>query len=210
MDGVLRYSERIESTNLLGPGDRAVLWVFGCCFDCPGCIAYNFKHGAYCEETVEEAANWIFSTGKNDITISGGEPMLQAKTLAMILDRVRKERDIGVIVYTGYTYETLLEKSENEEGIKQFLHHIDILIDGPYIEDLNHNEPYRGSSNQKILQLTDRYSNLTDEYYYKQEGRSIEVRLNGDKTLMIGVPSKDQAAIWAEIKKLGEGSEKDN
>lgn len=87
MEKTIRYSERIESTRLLGPGDRAVLWVFGCCFDCPGCIAYNFKHGSYYEDTVDSIVDWILSTGKKDITISGGEPMLQAEKLATVLDR---------------------------------------------------------------------------------------------------------------------------
>lgn len=203
MKEIIRYSERIKSTTLLGPGDRAVLWVFGCCFDCPGCIAYNFKKGPYIEETTESIAEWVLRTGKNDITISGGEPMLQAEALAMMLEKIRKVRDIGVIVYTGYVYEDLLEEAKQNDGIKCFLNAIDVLIDGPYLEGENNNDPYRGSSNQRILQLTGRYADLIEEYYFSEQGRKIEVRLNDDKTLMIGVPSKDQADIWKNIKKLG-------
>lgn len=204
MEKTIRYSERIESTQLLGPGDRAVLWVFGCCFDCPGCIAYNFKHGSYYEDTVDSIVDWILSTGKNDITISGGEPMLQAEKLATVLEHVRQVRDMGVIVYSGYIYEDLLVRAEKDDGIHRFLNSIDILIDGPFVESLNNNDPYRGSSNQRIISLTSRYSDVIEDYYYKQEGRKIEVRISGEKTLMIGVPSKDQAEIWRQIKNLGE------
>lgn len=204
MEKIIRYSERIESTKLLGPGDRAVIWVFGCCFDCHGCIAYNFKYGSYFEETVDSMADWILSTGKSEITISGGEPLLQAKALAEMIEIVRKVRNIGVVVYTGYLYEDLLDKVHYDEGIKQFLSQIDVLIDGPYVEEENNNEPYRGSSNQRIIQLTNRYSEIIEDYYFNDQGRKIEVRLNREKTLMIGVPSKDQAAIWSNIKILGE------
>lgn len=204
MEKTIRYSERIESTRLLGPGDRAVLWVFGCCFDCPGCIAYNFKHGSYYEDTVDSIVDWILSTGKKDITISGGEPMLQAEKLATVLEHVRQVRDMGVIVYSGYIYEDLQLKAEKDDGIHRFLNNIDILIDGPFVEALNDNNPYRGSSNQRIISLTSRYSEVIEDYYYKEEGRKIEVRMSGEKTLMIGVPSKDQAEIWRQIKNLGE------
>ena len=207
MEKTIRYSERIESTQLLGPGDRAVLWVFGCCFDCPGCIAYNFKHGSYYEDTVDSIVDWILSTGKNDITISGGEPMLQAEKLATVLEHVRQVRDMGVIVYSGYIYEDLLVRAGKDDEIHRFLNNIDILIDGPFVESLNNNDPYRGSSNQRILQLTNRYADVVDEYYYNKNGRKIEVRLKRDKTLMVGVPSKDQAEIWKNIKNIGENGE---
>lgn len=200
---MIRYSEKIDSTELLGPGERAVLWVHGCCFDCPGCIARNFRYGAYREETVERLAEWILSISAAGITISGGEPMLQAAELARLLKVVREKREIGVIVYTGFVYETLLEKAEEEEGIRDFLSQIDLLIDGPYLEEQNNNEPFRGSSNQRILPLTERYKDQIEGYYYQPKGRQIEVRLQGDKTLMVGIPSRDQAAIWQRIKGLG-------
>ena len=86
MNGVIRYSEKIDSTKLLGPGERAVLWVHGCCFDCPGCIAWNFRYGTFREETAEKLAEWVLSTSATGITISGGEPMLQAAELARMLE----------------------------------------------------------------------------------------------------------------------------
>lgn len=201
VETVIQYSEKIESTNLLGPGKRAVLWVFGCCFDCPGCIAYNFKHGTYIEDTAENLAQWFLETKNDDITISGGEPMLQAVALSEMIEIIRKNRNVGVIVYSGFTYEELKRKADGDSGVKKFLSQIDILIDGPYRKELNFNEPYRGSSNQRILPLTGRYAGTMDEYYRKSGGRDVEILIRGDKTLMIGVPSKDQASIWQKIKK---------
>lgn len=204
---MIKYSEKIEQTTLLGPGERAVLWVYGCCFDCPGCIAYNFKHGTFLEAEEEKLAEWFLETDMKDITISGGEPMLQAEALSKMLQIVRQKRDVGVIVYSGFLYEDLLEKGRDDEGIKKFLSEIDILIDGPYLEEQNENTPYRGSSNQRIIPLTNRYLDQIDEYYYDTNGRKVEIRVSGEKTLMVGVPSKDQAAIWSNIKALGEKKE---
>lgn len=128
--------------------------------------------------------------------------MLQAMALSKMIEIIRKDRDVGVIVYSGFIYEELKRKADGDLGVEKFLGQIDLLIDGPYRKKLNHNEPYRGSSNQRILPLTGRYARVMDEYYHKSEGRDVEVLIRGDKTLMIGVPSKDQAAIWQKIKGL--------
>ena len=199
---IIQYCERIESTTLLGPGNRAVLWVFGCCFDCPGCIAKNFRTGEFICESVDEMASWILNTSCSDLTISGGEPFLQSGPLSKMIQTVRKHRNIGVIVYTGFEYEELMCRSEQSEEIRSFLKQIDVLIDGPYKEELDHNEPYRGSGNQRIIQLTDRYKDSIRDYYYSSEGRKVEIKIQYEKTLMVGVPSKEQAQIWESIKRL--------
>lgn len=198
----IKYGEKIENTQLLGPGNRAVLWVYGCCFGCDGCIAYNFKNGTYREDTIDELANWFINTPSDGITISGGEPMLQAGALALMVKKIREHKDIGVIVYTGFLYEQLLKKASDDNGVKLFLSEIDLLIDGPFIKKLNDDKPYRGSSNQRFIPLTDRYLKSIKEYYSESQGRKVEIRIESDKTLMVGVPSKDQAEIWNNIKLL--------
>ena len=66
-----------ESTNLLGPYNRFVIWVHGCCFDCDGCLAENMKNGPFEEIGIEELALRIVDSQCEGITISGGEPFLQ-------------------------------------------------------------------------------------------------------------------------------------
>lgn len=199
----IQYSERIEETELLGPGRRAVLWVYGCCFHCPGCLAQNYKYGSYAQASPKELAGWYLGTRAEGLTISGGEPMLQAGALSELIEIIRIKRDVGVIVYTGYTYAQLLKKAQQDDGIRRFMALADIIIDGPYKQEEDNNEPYRGSANQNIIQLTGRYSQQVDSYYYKQKGRKVEVIINSGKTLLVGVPSKDQAGIWLKMKELG-------
>ena len=107
------FAERIHGCTVLGPYKRSVIWVSGCCFDCEGCIAQNFRHKEGTVTTVEEMGDWLIgATGEEGITVSGGEPFLQAGPLAQMISNVREEKDIGVIVYSGYTYQQLLEKGD--------------------------------------------------------------------------------------------------
>lgn len=201
----IRYGERIHSTKVLGPYERSVIWVHGCCFSCEGCIGEHYKHGSYNESSPEELAQWFLQADEiNHLTISGGEPMLQAEALNSMIRKIRNHRDIGVIVYTGFTYEALKEKSQEDEGIRNFLDCIDLLVDGPYIEKLNNNQPYIGSANQNIILLTNRYADVYEEYYYGAEGRQVELIFQKDKTMLVGVPGKEQHEMWLKIKKMGD------
>lgn len=200
----LRYSARVARCTVLGPGMRCILWVHGCCFSCNGCIGEGYKNGGYQETTAVEAAEWYLSQDASGLTISGGEPMLQAAALAEMIAQVRAVRDCGVIVYTGFTYEALLEKAAADRDIRRFLSQIDLLIDGPYIQELDQNQPYRGSENQRLIPLTPRYCVELETYYGSAAARRIEFRMSEKQTLMVGVPGREQVEIWRKIKKLGE------
>ena len=203
---VIRYSARVEGTKVLGPGNRAVLWVHGCCFDCPGCIGHHYKEGEWLEASPQELADWYLGTGADGLTISGGEPMLQAAGLARMVGLIRELTDCGVIVYSGFTHEALLERAREDQGIAELLGAIDLLIDGRYVEELNDGRPYVGSSNQRIIALTDRYQEDVRTYYGEATARKMEIRLSETGTLMVGVPSREQAEIWQQVKRLGEGN----
>lgn len=197
---MIRYAERIKDCRVLGPGNRSVLWVSGCCFDCEGCIAENFRKGPGNEASPEEMADWFLKQpALEGITLSGGEPMLQAEALADMMDLIRSTRDTGLIVYTGFVYEELRKKADKDEGVRRLLDHTDLLIDGPYQKELDDNRPYRGSSNQRFWLLTKRYREALDSYYQNCSGRKVDLILSDKKTLMIGVPSADQAEIWKKI-----------
>lgn len=204
---VIRYGARAGDCTVLGPGSRAVLWVFGCCFDCPGCIGRSFKEGEWFESSPEEMADWYVGLGADGLTISGGEPMLQAAALAKTISLVRERMDCGVIVYTGFTYEALLERSKGDADIRAFLDAIDLLIDGPYVAERDNGRPYVGSSNQRLIALTERYENDIESYYERATAREVEIRLSETGTIMIGVPSSEQREIWRQIKRLGDNYE---
>ena len=59
---------------------------------------------------------------------------------------------LDVISYTGYTFESLVSGFEEHPDWKILLNNVDVLIDGPFIEEKKSLLLlFRGSSNQRIL-----------------------------------------------------------
>ncbi len=210
MNRTIRYVTRVSTTRVLGPYERAAVWVFGCCFDCEGCIAHRYKSGTSLSADASEMAAWFLSTGKEHLTISGGEPFLQADALAEMIAIIRRSCDAGVIIYSGFTLEELSERARTDSGVSALLKAVDILIDGRYIRELDDERPYIGSSNQRVIPLTDRYAEAIDSYYNSGGARKIELSLDAEKTLLVGVPSVSQRQLWEQMKEFADRRESQN
>ena len=182
--GELRVSWYLPQTECLGPGRRFALWTQGCFRRCSGCIASALQdpQGGMLISADSMADAILSAPDIEGVTVSGGEPFLQAETLGAMLHRVRTERPaLGVIVYTGYCYEELLA----EPAAQPLLRETDLLIDGAYVRELDDGRGMRGSSNQRLLHLTDRYRDAA-----LPENRKTELRLKGGTMRMIGIPSE--------------------
>ncbi|MCJ7622903.1 MAG: radical SAM protein, partial [Anaerolineaceae bacterium] len=134
----LNVAATCSETRALGPGLRAVVWVQGCPFNCTNCISPDWREISrkvlyYPQEL---SAKLLMNADISGLTISGGEPMLQAEGLAETIRLIRTQRDIDVICFTGYRYEHLLEM-KSKPGIRRLLQEIDVLIDGEYRESEN-------------------------------------------------------------------------
>jgi len=173
----LRIFERRSPVKVLGPYARAVIWVQGCDFGCKGCIVpESWDLGAAEEVEISELVAWVCSQPNIEgITLSGGEPMLQAEALSSLIDQSREVRNLGVMCYTGYRLEYL--KAHGDIAQKNLLTKIDLLVDGTYQENLQADLLWRGSSNQRLLLLSNRYQ----EFLQSQSDRSagLEFFLNG-------------------------------
>lgn len=173
-------------TRELGPGIRYVIWVQGCPFNCSGCIT---PEGIPIAENNLVEINQIISViceheKISGITISGGEPFMQASKLAKILTAVKTVRpELDVVVFTGFK----LKELDWTEAM-ELLQLIDVLIDGKYIERLNDNKGLRGSSNQQVIFLSDRLKE--HKHYFEERKRSIEVHVYDHQQTIIGVPNK--------------------
>ena len=201
----MKISHYIERTSVLGPYLRSALWVHGCCFSCEGCLAKEMNAGPFKEITAEELRDVFLNVvDAEGITISGGEPFLQAEELATMLDEIKVKRNYGVIIYTGFLKEEL--EKNNDNGVLRLLKHADILIDGHYIQELDDGKPYRGSSNQRIHLLTDRYESVFEDYYNGTNKRNIEIDVAKDNVYMVGVPSKNGIEVWKQFKKKADGN----
>ncbi len=174
---------RVTSTEALGPHKRYALWTQGCKKRCRGCISPDAQpmQGGTLVPISVLLSEIIDAADVEGITISGGEPFLQQNALCELIDQVRQDRDIGVIVYTGMLY--------SEVANTPLLQRCDLLIDGEYIEELNDDRSLRGSSNQNVVCITDRYRDIVDSYY-GCPGRKIEFVQRDGSFDMIGIPSK--------------------
>jgi anaerobic ribonucleoside-triphosphate reductase activating protein len=156
-ESILRIFRREAPVTVLGPGRRAVVWVQGCPFACKGCIVpESWPSMGGQVVNVGEMGAWILAQpGIEGITLSGGEPMEQAGPLADLVDRIRERANLGVVCYTGYRLETLHRQGTHAQHA--LLARIDLLIDGVYSEREHADLRWRGSANQRLLSLTDRY-----------------------------------------------------
>lgn len=184
MNDKLRLYMTAPCSEVLGPYKRFVVWVQGCKRRCKGCIAKDSwaLDGGELVEVDTIVQQILRQENIEGITISGGEPFLQQDALCELISKVREHKNIGVIIYTGMKY--------NEIENTTLAHSADLIIDGEYVEELNDNKSLRGSSNQNVLCLTDRYENIVSEYYGRN-GRKIELILADGVTKMIGIPSKE-------------------
>lgn len=195
----IEISHYVTKTKVLGPYTRSALWVQGCCFECPGCLATSMRTGQGTYMDIDVLSD-IFAKEREceGLTISGGEPFLKAEMLTSLIDKIRARRDYGLIVYTGFTLEELKESSKPE--FDEFLKRIDILIDGRFDEEKNDGKPYRGSSNQRIIYLSKRYQNIGSAYYDSDGKRNIEINVEAGRVNMVGVPSEYGLKVWRDLK----------
>ncbi len=189
---------------VLGPYNRAVVWVQGCNLGCEGCIAdYASDPEGGKAMTSGELAEWVLGcAGIEGLTISGGEPFQQAAPLAAAIDVIREKRDLGVMCFTGYTLEALL--SEANPARLALLHWVDMLVDGPYLRSLHANLLWRGSSNQRIVHLTARYKEYVDGLIADGDNSAgLEMFVDEGAVWFAGVPPMPDFVKRFEMKLFG-------
>jgi anaerobic ribonucleoside-triphosphate reductase activating protein len=183
----INVAETCIGTTALGPGIRSVLWVQGCPLHCPGCIAPEWipQRTARLVDPLDLAAELLADPAVAGLTLSGGEPMMQAGPLAAMVRAARGQRDVTVICYTGFARGVLAENPP-APGVADLLGQVDVLIDGPYLAAANDDQGLRGSSNQVVHHLTGRLADADDAFV--RQPRTAELRVRDTSVLLVGVP----------------------
>lgn len=138
-----------------GPGIRFAIFTQGCFHNCEGCHNPDSHDpsGGYvenCDKIIERIKKNPLLDG---VTFTGGEPFLQAKSLTYIAEEVKKA-GLSTMAYTGFLYEDLIKGANSENGWREFLNNIDLLVDGKFVLALRSIElNYKGSSNQRIIDV---------------------------------------------------------
>lgn len=133
------------------------------------------------------------------ITISGGEPMDQARELARLVEMLSQFTD-DILVYSGYTYEELRCDPEKE----QVLQSIAVLVDGEYIEEKNTQLVLRGSSNQHIYLFRSSLEKKYKDYLSRTDPNSIQNMHYQDRSISFGIHGRDfNEALNLQLHKKG-------
>ncbi len=128
-----------------GDGARYVVFVQGCRHGCRGCQNPETwdMNGGHEVAVSEIAADYRRRRLLDGITLSGGDPFYQQEACLELLDALPGE---NVWIYTGFEYEEIAET--------ELARRADVLVVGPYIEELRCEGELYGSSNQRIIRKT--------------------------------------------------------
>lgn len=158
----IRLAGNLQSDSIVdGEGLRTVIWTQGCshnCYDCHNKETHDFNGGF--EVEIEDLKKEIRQLKYQDgVTLSGGDPFFQIPACLEIA-KFCHSLNLNVWCYTGYTFEQLMIISRSNPKVLDFLNEIDVLIDGKFIlEEKSFNVKFRGSKNQRILDVKESLKN---------------------------------------------------
>lgn len=145
-----------------GSGVRVAVFVSGCRRHCKGCFqpeTWDFKAGErFTTRTLEEIIQAIDKPFIQGLTVLGGEPMEpenQGSVLLLVSFVKARLPQKDIWLYSGYG----LDEMPQTQFTRPILEAIDVLVDGPFIEEQH--DPslvFKGSKNQKIRVLNSLYT----------------------------------------------------
>lgn len=157
-EDLLRVHDFVPLSRANGPGRRAVLWVQGCTLRCTGCFNPQSHDPEGGEPMPVEALveRIVALEGIEGLSISGGEPLQQLEPLLKLLQRLRQESTLSILIFTGYTWEEIRAMP----GTEALLACVDVLIAGRYdaTQHVAGSSGLRSSANQSVHLLTGRYT----------------------------------------------------
>jgi len=191
----LRVGKCMVSTEVNGPGKRFVIWLQGCRFGCKGCYNPEFwDESGGTLMSVDDIMAQINSTdGIKGVAFTGGEPLLQSEALLQLVDQI-KSSELTIVCYTGYLMSNIL--NDEIPYAKEFIEKIDILIDGLFNEQEKAPLLWRGSRNQRIHFLSERYKHL-ESLVLKEGTREVEIQIGSEGMNITGFFEME---MWNKLK----------
>ena len=158
------FGEIKENDIANGAGVRTTLFVSGCRNHCRECFQPQTWSFSYGQEFTDDVADRISDSMQvpwvNGLALLGGEPfeVENQRDLLPCLRRVRDEAPAKTIwAYSGFTWQQLTGVEESRcrcEATDALLGLLDVLVDGPYVQELHDiTLRFRGSSNQRIIDV---------------------------------------------------------
>ena len=151
----MRIAGMVQDSIVDGPGFRFVVFAQGCEMCCEGCHnPATWDQSGGTEISVDELIAEMLGNPLTDgLTLSGGEPFLQAAECVKLAAAAR-EKNLNVWAYSGYTFEELMLGARSEPPVRDLLDLIDVLVDGKFVlAERTLSLKWRGSRNQRALDL---------------------------------------------------------
>lgn len=146
-----------------GPGVRVSLFVSGCTHRCKGCfneVAWDFDYGEpFTQQTIDMILDMLAPEHIQGLTLLGGEPFdpRNQQDVVSLLRQVKKKYPSKTVwAFTGYLFDKdiLSWRLGPQTVTQEYLKHLDVLVDGPFIEARkNLSLRFRGSDNQRIINV---------------------------------------------------------
>ena len=159
----MNYAEIKNCDIANGPGIRVSLFVSGCTHHCKGCfneIAWDFQYGKpFTQDTINHIMQLLEPAHVKGLTLLGGEPFEPQNQLPIVelLRQVKqKYPEKSVWAFSGYLFDKDMQagKLGPWEITKEFLSYLDVLVDGPFIQEKKDlSLRFRGSSNQRLINV---------------------------------------------------------
>jgi anaerobic ribonucleoside-triphosphate reductase activating protein len=146
-----------------GPGVRVSLFVSGCTHRCKGCfnaIAWDFDYGEpFTQETIDSILAMLAPDYIRGFTLLGGEPF-EPQNQAVLVELLRQVKarfpQKSIWAFSGYLFDRdiLAGRLGPWEITREILGYLDVLVDGPFIEEKkNLSLRFRGSENQRLIHV---------------------------------------------------------
>ncbi|MDR0490618.1 MAG: anaerobic ribonucleoside-triphosphate reductase activating protein [Oscillospiraceae bacterium] len=151
----MRIAGTVQDSIVDGPGFRFAVFAQGCELCCEGCHnPGTWDIGGGEEAGADELIAEMLSNPMTDgLTLSGGEPFLQAGECVALAGAARGN-GLNVWVFTGFSFEELLSRAEDEPAVRELLELTDVLVDGPFkLAERTLSLKWRGSRNQRIIDV---------------------------------------------------------
>ena len=151
----MKYAQIRKYDIANGVGIRTSVFFSGCTHDCFNCFNKEYQDFDFGEEftqkQIDEVIYYLSKDEVSGLTILGGEPLLQNyEDMINFLIQVRKATQKSIWIYSGYTYEEIL----NCEKKTNIISYCNVLVDGRYEDNLkNLRLKFRGSTNQRIIDI---------------------------------------------------------
>jgi len=143
-----------------GPGVRVSLFVSGCTHHCKGCfneVAWDFDYGQpFTQEVIDQILGMLKPTYIQGLTLLGGEPF-EPENQGAVVELLRQVKKAypgkSIWAFSGYLFDRDIISGRLGDT-REYLSYLDVLVDGPFIEEKkNLSLKFRGSENQRLLDM---------------------------------------------------------